>query len=97
MTIKRMIFRAWVRTLECLTLAQQPKAICHLPLSPLHEKSLDIVTIAFNNVELIQYQEQFLRKFIQDPYHHIKALQFPLQHFRRHNTDSTNKQKFPNL
>lgn len=66
-----MIFRAWVRTLECLTLAQQPKAICHLPLSPLHEKSLDIITIAFNNVELIQYQEQFLRKFIQDPYHHI--------------------------
>ena len=71
MTIKRMIFRAWVRTLECLTLAQKPKAICHLPLSPLKEKSLDIITVAFNNVELIQYQEQFLRKFIQDPYHHI--------------------------
>ena len=66
-----MIFRAWVRTLECLTLAQQPKAICHLPLSPLHEKSLDVITVAFNNVELIQYQEQFLRKFIQDPYYHI--------------------------
>lgn len=66
-----MIFRAWVRTLECLTLAQKPKAICHLPLSPLKEKSLDIITVAFNNVELIQYQEQFLRKFIQDPYYHI--------------------------
>lgn len=71
MTIKRLIFRAWVRTLECLTLAQKPKAICHLPLHPLNEKSLDIITIAFNNVELIQYQEQLLRKFIQDPYHHI--------------------------
>jgi hypothetical protein len=71
MTIKRMIFRAWVRTLEYLTLAQKPKAICHLPLHPLNEKSLDIITVAFNNVELIQYQEQFLRKFIQDPYHHI--------------------------
>lgn len=66
-----MIFRAWVRTLECLTLALKPKAICHLPLHPLNEKSLDIITIAFNNVELIQYQEQLLRKFIQDPYHHI--------------------------
>lgn len=71
MTIKRMIFRAWVRTLECLTLAQKPKAICHLPLSPLPERSLDVITVAFNNVELIQYQEHFLRKFIQDPYHHI--------------------------
>ena len=38
MTIKRMIFRAWVRTLEYLTLAQKPKAICHLPLHPLNEK-----------------------------------------------------------
>lgn len=71
MTIKRMIFRAWVRTLECLTLVQKPKAICHLPLHPLNEKSLDIITVAFNNVELIQYQEQFLRKFIQDSYYHI--------------------------
>ena len=71
MTIKRMIFRAWVRTLECLTLAQKPKAICHLPLHPLNEKSLDIITVAFNNVELIQYQEQFLHRFIQDPYLHI--------------------------
>ena len=71
MTIKRMIFRAWVRTLECLTLAQKPKAICHLPLSPLKEKSLDIITVAFNNVELIQYQEHFLHRFIQDPYLHI--------------------------
>lgn len=71
MTIKRMIFRAWVRTLEYLTLAQKPKAICHLPLSPLKEKSLDIITVAFNNVELIQYQEQFLHRFIQDPYLHI--------------------------
>ena len=71
MTIKRLIFRAWIRTLEYLTLAQKPKAICHLPLSPLKKKSLDIITVAFNNVELIQYQEQFLRKFIQDPYYHI--------------------------
>lgn len=71
MTIKRMIFRAWVRTLEYLTLAQKPKAICHLPLHPLKEKSLDIITVAFNNVELIQYQEQFLHRFIQDPYLHI--------------------------
>ena len=71
MTIKRMIFRAWVRTLEYLTLVQKPKAICHLPLHPLNEKSLDIITVAFNNVELIQYQEQFLHRFIQDPYLHI--------------------------
>ena len=71
MTFKRMLFRAYVRTLEFLTLVQKPKAICHLPLTPLKEKSVDIITIAFNNIELIQYQEQFLRKFIQDPYQHI--------------------------
>ena len=47
------------------------KAICHLPLHPLEEKSLDIITIVSNNVELIQYQEQFLHRFIQDPYLHI--------------------------
>ena len=71
MTFKRMLFRAYVRTLEFLTLVQKPKAICHLSLTPLKEKSVDIITIAFNNIELIQYQEQFLRKFIQDPYQHI--------------------------
>lgn len=71
MTLKRLVFRAYVRTLEFLTLVQKPKTMCHLPLSALSEPNVDIITIAFNNVELIQYQEQFLRKFIQDPYQHI--------------------------
>lgn len=71
MTIKRMIFRAWVRTLEYLTLLQKPAALCHLPLDKQTQKSVDIITVAFNNLELIQYQTRFLRKFIQDPYCHI--------------------------
>lgn len=71
MTIKRMIFRAWVRTLEYLTLRQNPTTTCHLSLDEQKNKSVDIITIAFNNLELIQYQTRFLRKFIRDNYCHI--------------------------
>lgn len=71
MTIKRMIFRAWVRSLEFLTLVQKPTNICNLSLDSLNEKSVDIITIAFNNLELIEYQTRFLRKNIKDNYSHI--------------------------
>lgn len=71
MTFKRMLFRACVRTLEYITLLLPPRDKCHLSYSSTGEKSVDIITVAFNNIELIRYQEQFLRKFIKDPYLHI--------------------------
>ena len=37
----------------------------------MNEKSVDIITIAFNNLELIEYQTHFLAKNIQDSYTHI--------------------------
>lgn len=71
MTPRRMLFRLLVRTLEWTTLHTQPVKICNLPLSRVTEKQVDIITIAFNNAELIRYQEQFLHKFISDPFTHI--------------------------
>ena len=71
MTIKRMIFRAWLRTLEYLMLLQKPTATCHISFEQIKEQEIDIITIAFNNLELIQYQARFLKKFIRDNYCHI--------------------------
>ena len=71
MTIKRMIFRAWLRTLEYLMLLQKPTATCHISFEQIKEQEIDIITIAFNNLELIQYQTRFLKKFIRDNYCHI--------------------------
>lgn len=68
MTIKQMIFRAWVRTLEYLTHRQNPTTTCHLSLDEQKNKSVDIITIAFNNLEFIQYQTRLLRKFILGSY-----------------------------
>jgi len=73
MSPKRILFRLWVRTLEFVTLIRCPRRVCHLPLTALQEKQVDIITIAFNNAELIEYQEKFLRKFVKDDYTHIVA------------------------
>ena len=72
MTIKRMIFRVWVRTLEFITLKSKPVVMHNLSLKPVDaEKHVDIITVAFNNLELIEYQTLFLKKNIKDNYSHI--------------------------
>ena len=71
MTIKRILFRTLVRTLEFFTLVKKSILMLNLSLEPLIGKSVDIITIAFNNAELIRYQNQFLRKFLFDKYCHI--------------------------
>ena len=71
MTPKRMLFRTYVRTLEALTMMRRPVNICHLPTQPLEHKQIDIITVAFNNAELIRLQELFLQKFITDSFTHI--------------------------
>lgn len=69
MCIKRMLFRVWVRTLEFITLNNKPTAMCNLSLSLINDdKHTDIITVAFNNLEFIQYQTRLLRKFIQGSY-----------------------------
>lgn len=67
-----MLFRLWVRTLEFVTLMNKPKTMCNLSFTLTNDKKhLDIITIAFNNLELIQYQNTLLKKFIKDRYTHI--------------------------
>ena len=44
MTIKRILFRALVRTLEFFTLVKKPILMLNLTLEPLSSKSVDIIT-----------------------------------------------------
>lgn len=71
MTIRRFLFRTVVRTFEWLTMHSRPTNVCHLSLDPIEEQHVDIITVAFNNVELIRLQERFLRKYVSDKYTHI--------------------------
>lgn len=71
MTLKRMVFRLCVRSLEWLTLHSKPTRIYNLPLFPIKEKQIDIITVAFNNAQLIRYQEQFINKYLTDKFTHI--------------------------
>lgn len=68
--IRRILFRAIVRLFEWLTLSGRPKKFCHLSLEHSPE-SVDLITVAFNNAELIEIQEKFLKKHICDTYYHI--------------------------
>jgi len=68
MTPIRLLFRLYVRTLEFLTLHQKPERTCNLSCEPVEGKSVDIITVAFNNAELIQYQTGFVDKFIKDSF-----------------------------
>jgi len=71
MTIKRVLYRSAIRVLEKWMNILPPCRICHLSLAPQEQKSVDIITIAFNNVELIKFQHRFLQRFVKDPYEHI--------------------------
>lgn len=72
MSIKRCIFRLGVRVLEAMTLIPPPRRACHLSVAPVTEQdSADIITVAFNNAQLVPFQEQFLKKNITDRYTHI--------------------------
>lgn len=71
MTPKRIIFRTIVRSLEALTQMLPPERTCHFNKDKLQRKQVDIITVAFNNAELIRIQHQFLRKFMIDPYEQI--------------------------
>ena len=74
MTIKRILFRSVVRSLEWFTLLQRPRRTINLTLAKVDEKeAIDIVVIAFNNPELIRIQYQFLLKFIKDEFNYIVA------------------------
>lgn len=71
MTPKRILFRAVVRSLEAMTMAMPPRKTCNLQVRPSEEKSVDLITVAFNNAELIRLQHAFVEKNIRDPHQQI--------------------------
>lgn len=71
MTPKRMLFRAVVRTLEAFTMCCSPKKTLNLKAGMDKPNRVDVITIAFNNSELIQIQYKFLQKNLKDNYHQI--------------------------
>lgn len=71
MTIKRMAFRLWVRTLETLTVYGKGWHASNLDLSPQPDGHLDIINVAFNNAHLIELQHKFQKRFIRDDYSQI--------------------------
>lgn len=74
MTIKRILFRAYIRFLERLCLVQSARNCfqTNLSLLPLPEgnKSTDIVTIAFNNEKIIPIHVQYIKKYYLDEHTH---------------------------
>lgn len=71
MTVQRMIFRLWVRTLEALTRNGIGWKSRNLDLNPQPEGHVDIINVAFNNAQLIELQNKFQQRFIQDDYSQI--------------------------
>ncbi len=73
MTLKRCIFRFWVRLLERLTIIKPEVCELNTPtINQCKDKTL-IFTVAFNNVTLIRYQNVFLRKNINDDFVYLVA------------------------
>lgn len=66
-----MLYRTCVRLLEKLTMLQSPSSINSDMLQSSDLKGTDIVTVAFNNIELIRWQTRLIRKYIQSPYTQI--------------------------
>lgn len=71
MTPKRMLFRAIVRTLEAITMCLPTKKTLNLMTGTDIPNRLDVITIAFNNCELIKLQHKFIQKNLKDNYHQI--------------------------
>ena len=77
MTIKRIVFRTYIRLLEKLCLSHPAKNCfqANLSLHPLSKgnQSTDIVTIAFNNDQIIPIHIEYIQKYWQDEHTHIIA------------------------
>lgn len=77
MTIKRFIFRSYIRFFEKLCLAHSAKNCVQINLSlqplPDNNKSTDIVTIAYNNDKIIPLQLLYMEKYYCDDHTHIIA------------------------
>lgn len=66
-----MVFRAIVRTMEAITMHCPPKKTLNLTAGMDKANRVDVITVAFNNSELIRLQHRFLQKNLKDNYHQI--------------------------
>lgn len=77
MTIKRIIYRGYIRLLEKLCLIKSARNCfkANLLLQPLPDgnKNTDIVTIAFNNDKIIPIHVRYMKKYFLDEHTHIIA------------------------
>lgn len=77
MTIKRLFFRAAVRGLEQLCLLHGPnrcaKSCLSLDSLPEGNKHSDIITVAFNNAQIIPLNVEYVKKYFRDEHTHIIA------------------------
>lgn len=75
MGIKRLIFRAAVRGMEATFLMRGIKNLYHSNLNINHikgsDRSVDVVTIAFNNAKVIELHNQYVRKYLKGDVTHI--------------------------
>ncbi len=71
MTPKRILFRAIVRTFEAVTMMLPPRKTCHADAQKDVPNRVDIITVAFNNAELIELQHRFVEKYITDEHQQI--------------------------
>jgi len=71
MTPKRILFRAIVRSLEAITMLLPPRRTYNLQARPKEVQHIDLITVAFNNAELIRLQHKFVEKNVRDPHQQI--------------------------
>lgn len=71
MTPRRILFRAIVRSLEAITMLLPPRRTYNLQARPKEVQHIDLITVAFNNAELIRLQHKFVEKNVRDPHQQI--------------------------
>lgn len=77
MTIRRLFFRIAVRSLEYMCLLHGPKRCAQSNLSleclPEDNEHMDIITIAYNNAQIIPLHVEYVKKYYRDEHTHIIA------------------------
>ena len=71
MTPRRILFRAIVRSLQPKTMLLPPRRTYNLQARPKEVQHIDLITVAFNNAELIRLQHKFVEKNVRDPHQQI--------------------------
>lgn len=60
-----------MRSLEAITMLLPPRRTYNLQARPKEVQHIDLITVAFNNAELIRLQHKFVEKNVRDPHQQI--------------------------